>query len=256
MKPDFTKLPVWDKMSTIELSEMKDVKLMNRIDTKFIAKASLLPEILERATDQYRVQVINGAQISSYDSTYYDTDDLQMYHCHHNRQLKRKKVRTRVYLDTLDSFLEIKHKSNKGRTKKKRIPIDVLLAPNFTSNTLASVFVDQQVKYQSKDLLPQLKTIFDRITLVDKAKTERLTIDIGVTFDNLITGASANLNDVVIIELKQNGLLSSHMRDILMDMRISPKSISKYCIGTALTNEAAKINRFKRKINYIHKIIK
>ena len=52
---------------------------------------------------------------------YFDTDDYEMYRMHHAGRTVREKIRVRTYLDSLDTFLEVKNKNNHGRTKKKRI---------------------------------------------------------------------------------------------------------------------------------------
>jgi len=59
----------------------------------------------------------------------------------------------------------------------------------------------------------------------------------------------------MIIELKQDGRQHSDFRNILTDMRIKPVSFSKYCIGTYLTNEEVRGNRFKYKYHIINKLI-
>ena len=58
-----------------------------------------------------------------------------------------------------------------------------------------------------------------------------------------------------IVELKQDGLCYSPMKQILLDLRVQKFKISKYCLGTALSNPTVKANRFKRKIRMIKKII-
>ena len=101
---------------TIELSGMKEIQLMNRIDTKFIATCEQLNSILKLAQESYRIQIVNAERISSYDTLYFDTEDCDMYKQHHNRRLKRQKIRTRTYVQSNITFLEIKNKNNKGRT--------------------------------------------------------------------------------------------------------------------------------------------
>ena len=96
--------------------------------------------------------------------------------------------------------------------------------------------------------------MFDRITLVNKEKTERLTIDVNLNFENRQTGIIYGFPDIMIIELKQDSSSASMMKSILMDLRIKPQRISKYCLGTVLTNPAAKYNWFKKKLMYINKI--
>ena len=45
------------------------------------------------------------------------------------------------------------------------------------------------------------------------------------------------------------------MTHIMLDLRIHPLKISKYCIGTALTTPGVKMNRFKSKIRKIVKML-
>ena len=45
------------------------------------------------------------------------------------------------------------------------------------------------------------------------------------------------------------------MKDILLDHRVKPARLSKYCIGTTLTDGAVKSNRFKPKVRMIEKTI-
>ena len=89
---------------------------------------------------------------------------------------------------------------------------------------------------------------------MNPGKTERLTIDMDLHFHNYVTGRDGNMADAVIIELKQDGRLASPMRDILSRHRVKPYRISKYIIGTVLTDPGAKDNRFKEKIRYVEKI--
>ena len=55
-----------------------------------------------------------------------------MYLIHHDRHLVRDKVRVRTYVDSHLTFCEVKHKNNKGRTKKKRIAVEPI--PNILDN--------------------------------------------------------------------------------------------------------------------------
>ncbi len=247
-------LPVLQTMQPIDLAEMNAIKLMNRIDTKFLAPSRLLEELLNRAAADYRIQEVDNKRVGCYDTLYYDTPDVAMYVCHHNQQLCRQKIRARTYVDSDLSFLEIKNKTNKGRTKKVRMKIARDDFFGFFSNGEAVDFIRQKGAYPLESLLPQVRTGFNRITLVNRAKTERLTIDTGLSFENLATGRSCSLPELMIIELKQDGMMPSEMKAILLEMRIKPVSISKYCLGTVLTNSSTKQNRFKKKLRYIEKI--
>ena len=245
----------------ISLSEMEGVKLMNRIDTKYAVPLSALPAILEAAQDGYYAQEINGTRIATYDTMYYDTDSLDMYIRHHDRQLVRQKIRVRQYVESDLTFLEIKRKNNKGRTKKKRISV-----PGFgiTGDTFGDSkrerwsvedFIAAKSRYHWSELSPHLSTRFHRITLVNKAKTERLTIDMDLLWENIVSGESKTFPELVIIELKRDGNVPSKMTQIMLSQRLKPLKISKYCIGTALTTPGLKKNRFKKKIRLIEKML-
>ena len=94
----------------ITLEEMESVKLMNRVDTKFVASLSQLASILELAKAEYYAQQIEGIRINRYDTLYYDTPELTMYTQHHDRRMVRQKVRIRTYVDSDGlTFLEIKN---------------------------------------------------------------------------------------------------------------------------------------------------
>ena len=239
---------------------MEGVKLMNRIDTKYAVSLAVLPAILQAAQADYYAQEIDGKRIATYDTMYYDTDSLDMYIRHHDRQLVRQKIRVRQYVDSHLTFLEIKRKNNKGRTKKKRIDV-----PGFdiTGQTFGDSkrerwsvedFVEAKSRYTWDSITPHLWTKFHRITLVNKAKTERLTIDMDLLWENVLNGQSKTFPNLVIIELKRDGNIPSKMTQIMMNLRIKPLKISKYCIGTALTTPGLKCNRFKSKIRKIEKL--
>jgi len=96
---------------------------------------------------------------------------------------------------------------------------------------------------------------FRRITLVNKAKTERLTIDTSLEFHNLITSTDRNMGPLVIIELKRDGLVYSPVLHMLRDLRIKPHGFSKYCMGAALTSDLLLVNNFKEKLRDVERII-
>jgi len=245
----------------ISLSEMESVKLMNRIDTKYVVSIRQLPVILRKALKEYYAQEIDGIRLATYDTMYYDTDDTDMYIRHHDRQLVRQKIRIRQYVDSDLTFLEVKKKNNKGRTKKKRITLPVVvptgevIGKNKKGEISVKEFIAAKSRYSWDELTPHLRTAFRRITLVNKAKTERLTIDLNLVWENQVTGRKETIPDLVIIELKRDGNVPSPMLDIMLEERIHPLKMSKYCVGTALTNPDIKQNRFKRKIRRIEKLL-
>ena len=294
-------LAVWRRMPTLDLDRIAAVRLMNRVDTKYLVDEALCMELLERAADQYYVQIIDDCRACRYATLYYDTPQWDMYHLHHNRRLTRQKIRTRTYVETGVTYLEVKNKSNKGRTHKRRMPLDRSLFAAAATDTAAADFLRREARYAPETLSPSLATRFVRVTLVNHAMTERLTIDFDLHFDNVRAagggnkdmngcgdmdmnsrgntdmngcgdngmtgmdngfrpaaeasfGHTASLGRLVVIELKQDALAPSPMKQILAQLRVKPFKLSKYCIGEALTNPLVKHNRFKAKIRAIGKM--
>ncbi|MBP5765303.1 MAG: polyphosphate polymerase domain-containing protein [Bacteroidales bacterium] len=235
----------------ITLEEMSSVKLMNRTDTKFVTNTEKLMRLLEMAGDDYYVQEIGGKHIMEYDTTYFDTDRVDMYNQHQWGHTNRQKLRFRTYVSSNLQFMEVKTKNNHGRTKKKRM--EVLDMDLHDPEKLA--FLTRHLRYDAGTLMPTINNNFCRITLVNRAKTERLTIDSRLQFNNLISGQTRDMGPLVIIELKRDGLVFSPVLEMLRQLHIHPHGFSKYCMGSAMTNPELPVNRFKRKLIEIDKIV-
>ena len=236
----------------ITLAEMKSVRLMNRVDTKFVTTLPRLMQLLEMAKGEYFVQEIDGERNSAYTTLYYDTPRLDMYIMHHNGCLGRQKVRVRQYVDSNLTFLEVKNKNNHRRTRKKRITVTGF---DITGEQQRE-FLKPLCWWDVDTLQPALRNWFNRITLVNKAKTARLTIDTGLRFHNFVSGIDKSLDQVVIIELKRDGNQPSPLLAMLRDLHIHPYGFSKYCMGTALSNPSVKKNRLKPKLHYVERLLR
>lgn len=234
----------------ITLEEMSGIKLMNRIDTKFVTTQDRLMHLLDMARNDYYAQEIAGSRLSRYDTTYFDTDDFAMYRVHQSGHTGRQKLRFRTYVSSNLQFMEVKTKNNHGRTKKKRIKVeDMDLA-----DAEKRAFLAEHLRYSVDSMQPAIRNNFDRITLVNRAKTERLTIDTNLRFFNLVSGKTLEMNPLVIIELKRDGNVYSPVLDIIRQLRIKPSGFSKYCIGSIMTNHDLKQNLFKQKLVKLRKI--
>lgn len=249
------------KYKPISLEEMSGIKLMNRIDTKFVTSVPQLLLLLEMARDSYRVQETGGLRVIPYSTLYFDTSDLQMYTTHHNGILPRQKVRVRSYVASHLDFLEVKTKNNHRRTRKKRIGLEtydaskVSLHPS-TAEPGVGDFLSQRLDVPAASLVPQLENSFNRITLVNNDRTERLTIDTSLRFHNRTSGCDCDLTGLAIIELKRDGRAHSPVLEMLRQLRIKPQGFSKYCMGTAFTRPDAKTNRLKLRMRLVERLLK
>lgn len=249
----------------ITLEQMSGIKLMNRTDTKFVTSERVLLELLKLARGDYFAQDIEGERIARYFTAYFDTAAQDMYTMHQNGHLNRQKVRIRSYVDSRLNFLEVKTKNNHYRTKKKRItmtdfdvadhPHDIVFKRQNDAFIGYDEFLRQNLRFAPESLTQQLENNFNRITLVNKARTERVTIDTGLKFHNLLTGKHCDLTGLAIIELKRDGLQPSPILDLLRQLRIQPQGFSKYCMGQAFTNDQLKRNRFKIRMRLAERIL-
>ena len=235
----------------ISLEQMSGVKLMNRTDTKFVTTTSRLQQLLEMARQDYYIQEIDGVRDLEYDTTYFDTRSFDMYNQHQWGHTNRQKIRFRTYCISGLQFMEVKTKNNHGRTKKKRIEV----ADMDISQQEKSDFLARHLRYAADSLQPALNNHFTRLTLVNRAKTERLTIDSHLRFRNLVSGQQMDMGPLVVVELKRDGLVYSPVLEMLRQLRIHPHGFSKYCMGSALTNPGLSVNRFKRKLIEVNKIL-
>lgn len=236
----------------ISLEQMSEVKLMNRIDRKFVTTTDRLYKLLQMARQDYYIQEIDGERNPEYDTTYFDTVAFDMYNQHQWNHANRQKIRFRTYCISGLQFMEVKTKNNHGRTKKKRMKVSDMNVCESEKRT----FLSKHLRYQADTLQPVLNNHFHRITLVNKAKTERLTIDSALCFHNLVSGKDKDMGNLVIIELKRDGLCFSPVLEMLHQLHIHPHGFSKYCMGSALTNTQLPIHRFKSNLIEINKIMK
>lgn len=241
------------QLPPITLEEMSGIKLMNRTDTKFVASFEQLNAFLLAVQGKYYIQEKEGERLAEYHTTYFDTPDYEMYRMHHCGKKVREKIRVRTYLDSNDTFLEVKNKNNHGRTKKKRIMVegvDTLRAEG--ENVIP--FLAKHAWYTIDDVSPVIENWFNRITLVNFGKSERLTIDFNLRFHHLKSDEHNKLERVAIIELKRDGNVPSPALEIIRNLRIQRSGFSKYCIGSALTHKGLKRNNFKERLMMIHKM--
>ena len=232
----------------VSLEQMKAVRLMNRMDTKYVTTLPKLVRLLEMAREQYWVQEIDGRRNMPYYTLYYDTERCDMYLEHLRGRKTRQKIRIRAYEHSGVSFLEVKNKNNTGRTAKTRVECAVGEKENHTD------FIASHLRYAPDRLRDRIENRFTRITLVNRNMTERLTIDTNLRFHNFTTDTVCSLDGLVIIELKRDGLTYSPILELLRELRIQPSGFSKYCMGMALTDGELKKNCFKPRLRMISKM--
>ena len=118
-----------------------------------------------------KVLDIDGVRDFAYRTVYLDTLDVQCFRAAGQKRRRRAKIRTRSYLDSGATFLEVKTRGPRGTTVKERIEHpDVeeagLTAAGaaFIADRLAAAQIDT---LDVASLVPMLSTTYHRSTLRD-----------------------------------------------------------------------------------------
>ncbi len=228
-----------EPMGTVDLAELDRAQLHDRVESKVILRQSDLGEALDRLVDDYLVFEHDGERLQSYRTEYFDDVLLRDYHDHHNQKQRRMKVRYRSYLNSDLTYFEVKQ-SIGGRTVKTRrlstVPIGGVLSAE------DGLFLYQSTRRDPSELFPSLTVDYQRILLVKKDFSERVTIDIDIRFAGEERGV--RIDDLAICEFKQETF--DRRSPAMVAMQRRPQMFSKYCMGLASCNPMLRRNRFKK----------
>lgn len=240
-----------DSLNTISLKELDSLKLLNRVDTKFVFNIEVLPLILAEIDKDYEILQIGDHKIFQYESLYFDTKDFEHYLAHHNGKPNRIKVRYRKYIESGDVYFEIKKRIKDSRTDKHRIKLDEI----HSSLNGAETSLMNSLKLSSENLENKIWINYNRITLASRNTKERVTIDLNLTFDT--NNKKKVFPNIIVAEIKQDKFSRvSKFVSVLRKYNIPEFRISKYAIAIAMMEDGIKNNAFKEKINRLIKISK
>ena len=227
---------------TISLDEIEGTKLMNRIDVKYVISLEEAEKLFRDLSEEYYVLEIESRKMGQYHTVYYDTRDLKMLYSHITGRYPRFKVRERSYSQNGKHFLEVKHKTLNGRTSKKRL----LLNGNYDLRTEGNCLVMSNTPFHFEELYPALDNSFNRVTLINKARTERLTFDFNLSFKSFEGNETPVYNNTVVMELKQNKQAGSSIKQRLKNSNIRQCGMSKYCVGMLLLHKQLPLKMYKK----------
>jgi len=240
------------KLNSINLDSLYNVRLMNRVEVKYVFNIRKLPDLIRMLGRNYQVLEIKNTRLLPYSTTYLDTSDYLFYSQHVRGEFARYKLRYRKYEATSESFLEIKKKSNKGRTSKWRIENK---NESGSFNPEATCFISKHLPVSPGLVKPAIITNFTRITLAGFKWNERITIDLNISFSTSENLREISLPYLAIAELKKDGYSDySGFRALVKQLNIYPAGFSKYCIGSALLNDSVKKNMIKPKLLLLNKL--
>lgn len=221
--------------------------LQTRVDRKYIIPAQQGKQLLAAFEADLRILEMDGKRTFNYDSVYFDTPRLDSYLLAARGRRRRYKVRTRTYVDSAVSFLEVKTEGSRAATVKDRIPYDLSDRSRITAeglayvnDTLAATIGD----LPSGPLEPVLETRYRRTTLFLPGSESRATLDEAVTWRR--PGGSSWLLDGSLVLETKSGSTAGPLDRHLWASGIRPSRISKFATGMAALRPDLPANRWHR----------
>ncbi|MDR7190999.1 hypothetical protein J2Y46_003857 [Microbacterium sp. BE35] len=241
-----TALDRFDRVSLDAL--VAEASLLTRVDRKYVVPRAGLEPVLAALDPGTRVLEIDGARDFAYESVYFDTPDLLSFHMAAQPRRRRFKLRTRSYLDTGTSYLEIKTRGARGTTVKDRDEYDPRHRDRLTDDArddVADAFAAIGVAADRADELDAtLLTRYRRATLLAAGGAGRATIDIALEWIEPDGGGFA-LPGLAIVETK-SGARPSDVDRALWRAGHRPATVSKYATGLAALHPTLPRNRWAR----------
>jgi len=222
-----------NQLEPISLDELVEkAALQTRVDRKYVLSRLDAAEVLAALDPTTRILEIDGARASAYESVYFDTPDLLSYRMAAHARRRRFKLRTRSYVDTDESWLEVKTRGARSTTVKERLAYEIedrgILTPDgreYADAALGALGLD------SADLRPALVTRYHRSTLYLPGSGSRATVDTDLSWEG-DDGRVLSTPDLAIIETK-SGSRTSEVDRLLWSHGHRPATISKFGTGLA-----------------------
>ena len=226
--------------------------LQTRVDRKYILRSDDAQAVLQQLDSSTRVLEIDGQRASAYESVYFDTPELLSYRMAATGRRRRFKLRTRSYVDTEESYLEMKTRGSRGTTVKDRLPYEMRDRDSLTRDgrEYADAALDGIGIPRPEDLylVPTIVTRYRRATLYLPGSQSRTTIDTDLSWET-DDGNVLRLPRSVIIETK-SGQRTSEVDRLLWSHGHRPATISKFGTGLAAMRHDLPSNKWARVLRH------
>ena len=235
------------EFAPISLADLNaKAEMLTRLDNKYVVSMDMLTKLAPALGAHFDILEIDGKRCFDYRTQYFDTPQMCSFRHHVQGRRRRSKVRTRHYLDADICFVEVKLKTLRKVTVKKRLPHDPGALDQLTTPAMQFVEEAHVDRYEQGSLAPYVPTIqmqYQRMTLVARSGGERLTIDRSLQFWNHQTTEEIS-PEMLVVETKSafgRGIADN----ILRGAGCHPVgSCSKYCIGLAALGVVPQFNKF------------
>lgn len=235
-------------LPAVGLEELNaEAALQTRVDRKYVVPLGLARQLLATCQADMLVLEMGGARSFAYDSVYFDTAALDSYLLAAHGRRRRYKIRTRTYVDSAASFLEVKTEGAREATVKERIPYRLKDRARLTDEGLDYVrdtLTAAVGTVPSGVLEPVIETRYQRTTLYLPESGSRATIDTDVTWQRP-SHQPWVLDDAVILETK-SGSTAGPLDRHLWAHGVRPSRISKFATGMAALRPDLPANRWNR----------
>ncbi len=243
-----------DSIGLVELTDRAG--LLTRVDRKYVLPRSEVDAVLDDLDAGVRVLEIDGVRSSAYESVYFDTPGLASFMMAAHPRRRRFKIRTRTYVDSAQTYLEVKTRGGRGVTVKERLPY--ALDDKATLTTEGRRYADSVLDEaditgaEGQDLVPTLMTRYLRTTLFVPESSSRATIDTALSWSALAhrdaAAAQTGLRhldrpQLAIVETK-SGSRASAVDRVLWAHGHRPATMSKYGTGMAALRRDLPGNRW------------
>ena len=229
--------------------------LLARIDRKYLITADAAQDVIDALADRALVLDIDGCRCFSYASTYFDTPGLASYLQAARKRRRRFKIRTRSYLDSDLTFLEVKTRGPREATIKQRLAYRTADADRLTDEGAAFVVEclaplagsAREARRIADRLVPVMATTYRRTTLHLPDDGARATIDTDLTWTALAPrpGAPREAGPFAVVETKTPARHCPADR-WLWARGHRPARISKYATGMAALHPGLPANKWHR----------
>ena len=239
-------MELYAKFSRAQPELLAARNLQRRADTKFILSEASLVELSTALAKEFTA--VGPPDL--YQTLYFDTAGLNLFHAHRCGRRLRHKIRIRNHPERGRTFLEIKTRKNEFLTIKTR--------QNHPFN--APVLADKDIEFIRahtglvSEVLPQVWTRYRRLTLLSLRTQERLTIDMELCVGRGET--SQSFKQMAIVEVKQ-AAYSRHtpVMEALRNIGYRPAWASKYCMAIISNHNGLRFNRLLPGMRALEKAI-
>lgn len=253
-------LATLDRLRPVGLEELNAAaELQTRVDRKYIVPRDAVPDVLAQLPAGTEVLEVGGERLLRYASRYFDTPALDSYLGAAHGRRRRFKVRSRTYVDSGASFLEVKTRGGRSATVKDRVPVagDGVRAglDEDAVGYAAAMLVDAGIPRAetiAQRLEPILTTGYRRATLLlppgSDGDASRGTIDLDLRWHDLHApddSGTLTLPDTVIVETK-SGCRAGALDRALWRSGHRPATVSKYGTGLAALRPGLPRNKWHR----------